>query len=255
MVTGGGFSLLSEAVYLGKPMLSVPLHGQFEQLMNARYLEREGYGICAADRRRGRRWRRSSTARRIPASAGGLRAGRQREALDDDRGAVTAAGADARRERARARRRRGGGGGVNARDVAGAPRRAAPRPASRSTPGQYPTAQIYGPTIDRVRGAGERLALTYDDGPNPRETPRLLELLARYDAKATFFLIGELGGARAGARSARSSPRGHAIGNHTYTHPTMPLPARGRIREELRACREAVEASGETLLARSTAPR
>jgi uncharacterized protein (TIGR00661 family) len=47
VVTGGGFSLLSEAVYLGKPVLSVPLHGQFEQLMNARYLEREGFGVCA----------------------------------------------------------------------------------------------------------------------------------------------------------------------------------------------------------------
>jgi uncharacterized protein (TIGR00661 family) len=47
VITGGGFSLLSEAVYLGKPVLSVPLEGQFEQLMNARYLEREGYGLCA----------------------------------------------------------------------------------------------------------------------------------------------------------------------------------------------------------------
>jgi uncharacterized protein (TIGR00661 family) len=47
VITGGGFSLLSEAVYLGKPVLSVPLKGQFEQLMNARYLQREGYGICA----------------------------------------------------------------------------------------------------------------------------------------------------------------------------------------------------------------
>ncbi len=47
IVTGGGFSLLSEAVYLGKPALSVPLQGQFEQLMNARYLERERFGMCA----------------------------------------------------------------------------------------------------------------------------------------------------------------------------------------------------------------
>jgi uncharacterized protein (TIGR00661 family) len=47
VITGGGFSLLSEAVYLGKPVLSVPLRGQFEQLMNARYLHREGFGMCA----------------------------------------------------------------------------------------------------------------------------------------------------------------------------------------------------------------
>ena len=49
VVAGGGFSLLSEAVYLGKPTLAVPLHGQFEQLMNARYLERERFGMCATE--------------------------------------------------------------------------------------------------------------------------------------------------------------------------------------------------------------
>jgi uncharacterized protein (TIGR00661 family) len=47
VVAGGGFSLLSEAVYLGKPTLAIPLRGQFEQLMNARYLARLGYGACA----------------------------------------------------------------------------------------------------------------------------------------------------------------------------------------------------------------
>jgi uncharacterized protein (TIGR00661 family) len=45
VVAGGGFSLMSEAVYLGEPMLAIPLRGQFEQLMNARYLDRTGYGM------------------------------------------------------------------------------------------------------------------------------------------------------------------------------------------------------------------
>ena len=49
IVTGGGFSLLSEAVYLGKPALSVPLSGQFEQLMNARYLSASA-SACAPHR-------------------------------------------------------------------------------------------------------------------------------------------------------------------------------------------------------------
>ena len=49
VVTGGGFSLLSEAVYLRKPVLSVPLHGQFEQVLNARYLDRLGYGMNAPE--------------------------------------------------------------------------------------------------------------------------------------------------------------------------------------------------------------
>ncbi len=47
VIAGGGFTLMGEAVYLRKPMLSVPLGKQFEQVMNARYLEKIGYG-CAA---------------------------------------------------------------------------------------------------------------------------------------------------------------------------------------------------------------
>ena len=72
MVTGGGFSLLSEAVYLGKPVLSIPLRGQFEQLMNARYLERDGYGICAERGGRAGPSARSSTGSPVRAGAGRL---------------------------------------------------------------------------------------------------------------------------------------------------------------------------------------
>lgn len=48
VIAGGGFTLMGEAVYLRKPMLAVPLGRQFEQLLNARYLTREGYGRYAA---------------------------------------------------------------------------------------------------------------------------------------------------------------------------------------------------------------
>jgi uncharacterized protein (TIGR00661 family) len=47
VVASGGFTLMGEAVYLHRPMLAVPIRGQFEQVLNARYLEREGYGLCA----------------------------------------------------------------------------------------------------------------------------------------------------------------------------------------------------------------
>jgi uncharacterized protein (TIGR00661 family) len=47
VIAGGGFTLLGEAVYLKKPVLSVPLQNQFEQILNARYIEREGYGMAA----------------------------------------------------------------------------------------------------------------------------------------------------------------------------------------------------------------
>jgi len=48
VIAGGGFTLMGEAVFLKKPMLSIPLDGQFEQMLNARYLEREGYGMWTA---------------------------------------------------------------------------------------------------------------------------------------------------------------------------------------------------------------
>jgi len=104
VVTGGGFSLLSEAVYLGKPVLSVPLRGQFEQLMNARYLEREGFGICA----------RTVDPATVAAFLDGLDGYHEtleayeqdgnRAALAEIETRVLAAGADTRRDRARARR-------------------------------------------------------------------------------------------------------------------------------------------------------
>jgi len=45
VIGAGGFTLMGEAVYLHKPMLSTPLEDQFEQMLNARYLEHEGYGM------------------------------------------------------------------------------------------------------------------------------------------------------------------------------------------------------------------
>jgi uncharacterized protein (TIGR00661 family) len=47
VVASGGFTLMGEAVYLHKPMLAEPVAKQFEQILNARYLEKEGYGLCA----------------------------------------------------------------------------------------------------------------------------------------------------------------------------------------------------------------
>jgi peptidoglycan-N-acetylglucosamine deacetylase len=106
---------------------------------------------------------------------------------------------------------------------------------------QVPTAQLFGPTVCRFPGGG--LALTFDDGPNPRETPRLLDLLDAYDAKATFFLIGRWA-LREPALVREIAARGHALGNHTYSHPTMPLHGAGAIRSELARCRDAVERAG-----------
>jgi peptidoglycan-N-acetylglucosamine deacetylase len=110
---------------------------------------------------------------------------------------------------------------------------------------QVPTSQLYGATICRNRDARGRIALTYDDGPNPRFTESLLSVLERHGAHATFFLIGKWA-EREPALAREVQAAGHAIGNHTFTHPTLALCAGDRVQEELSRCRAAVEDAGVT---------
>ena len=106
-----------------------------------------------------------------------------------------------------------------------------------------PKAQGFGRTFVGTPGEGDLLALTYDDGPNTAWTPALLDLLDRHEAKATFFSIGHY--AHEQPELLREvADRGHAIGNHTYTHVTMPLHTDDTIRRELRQTTEAIEAAG-----------
>jgi peptidoglycan-N-acetylglucosamine deacetylase len=107
----------------------------------------------------------------------------------------------------------------------------------------HPRSQLFGRTLRRT-GDDSTLALTFDDGPNPAVTPRSLELLARHEARATFFLVGRHVRACPGL-AAEIAARGHAIGNHTETHPNLIWLSPRRIREELARCGEAIaEATG-----------
>ncbi|MGH9685189.1 MAG: polysaccharide deacetylase family protein [Candidatus Acidiferrales bacterium] len=101
-----------------------------------------------------------------------------------------------------------------------------------------PSAQLFGPTIRHARDA-KTIALTFDDGPNPSVTPKLLRLLEKYDAKATFFPVGKHVRAAA-ALAAEIAARGHAIGNHTDTHPSLIFRSRQKITDELGRCDEAI---------------
>jgi len=110
-----------------------------------------------------------------------------------------------------------------------------------------PSSQMFGRTIRRAPDAGT-IALTFDDGPNPAVTPELLQLLETHGARATFFLIGKF--AREAAGLAREiAQRGHAVGNHTETHPPLVFMPPAKIREEMEKCAEAIES------ATGTAPR
>jgi peptidoglycan/xylan/chitin deacetylase (PgdA/CDA1 family) len=64
------------------------------------------------------------------------------------------------------------------------------------------------------------VALTFDDGPDPEQTPRVLDILAAHGAKATFFMIGERA-ARAAALVRRIAGAGHDLGNHTWSHRSL----------------------------------
>ncbi len=112
--------------------------------------------------------------------------------------------------------------------------------------GQTPKAQGFGTTFHGTPGEGRLMALTYDDGPNTAWTPQLLELLAKHDVKATFFTIGEFAEQQP-ALLREVAAAGHAIGNHTYSHVSMPLHTDETIRRELRTTTEAIEAAGVEL--------
>jgi len=102
-----------------------------------------------------------------------------------------------------------------------------------------PGSQLYGRTL--THGCDPRqIALTYDDGPNDPHTLHLLDLLAKHNAKATFFLIGKYVRRRPYIVRAIQQA-GHAIGNHTYNHPNLIFLSAARVRQELEDCDKAIK--------------
>jgi peptidoglycan-N-acetylglucosamine deacetylase len=99
--------------------------------------------------------------------------------------------------------------------------------------------QWWGPVVRSFETKDAEVWLTIDDGPSPVHTPKILDLLDRFNARATFFLVGV---------NAESYPhlvteiltRGHEIANHTYTHPSGSFWFAGpmRIAAEIDLCAE-----------------
>src|SRR5262245_34621733 len=83
-----------------------------------------------------------------------------------------------------------------------------------------------------------RVALTFDDGPG-RHTARLLEVLAARGVRATFFLVGREVAARPGLVRAQFTA-GHAIGNHSFTHPDLTTLDPTELAEEIDSTSEAI---------------
>lgn len=103
-----------------------------------------------------------------------------------------------------------------------------------------PMGQWYGRTFAAGRRGSKQIALTYDDGPNDPHTWRLLDVLAKHEVPATFFMIGRFVCQRGDIARAVASA-GHIIGNHTFTHPLLTLRSEAQTRAELMDCHRALE--------------
>ena len=96
----------------------------------------------------------------------------------------------------------------------------------------WPSSRLFGKALTAPARPGE-IALTFDDGPNPTWTPKLLEILASHDVRATFFLVGAQ--AKAEPELVRRIARaGHLIGNHAWSHPNLARSSSEKISEELK---------------------
>lgn len=109
---------------------------------------------------------------------------------------------------------------------------------SQAAAGTSDTAETHADEPD----ASKRVWLTIDDGPDPDDTPVLLDLLDAHDAKATFFVIGD----RAAAHPdlvREIVDRGHTVGNHTQSHRAYTFWAAGpwQVRSELGGCSDTIE--------------
>lgn len=103
-----------------------------------------------------------------------------------------------------------------------------------------PTGQWYGRTCSGLPRGTKQIALTYDDGPNDAHTMKLLEVLARHEVRATFFMIGRFVQQRPELVRAVADA-GHVIGNHTFTHPVLIFQSEAQTRSEIGDCQKALE--------------
>lgn len=92
----------------------------------------------------------------------------------------------------------------------------------------------------KVSGRGRTMVLTFDDGPDPRYTPHILDTLAEHDVRAMFFVCGEMAVDNQDLL-ARMSDEGHVVGNHTWSHPLLTRLTRSRIRSEMERTSDVIE--------------
>jgi peptidoglycan/xylan/chitin deacetylase (PgdA/CDA1 family) len=95
-------------------------------------------------------------------------------------------------------------------------------------------------TISFVHVDGPYIALTFDDGPDRKLTPRLLDLLAQHHIHATFFVVGE-NAAQHPDILQRAVREGHEIGNHSWSHPNFGKMSDESVRSQVKRTEETIE--------------
>jgi peptidoglycan/xylan/chitin deacetylase (PgdA/CDA1 family) len=105
---------------------------------------------------------------------------------------------------------------------------AADPPATKKTAPAEPRISFNSVHVD-----GPYIAMTFDDGPSGKLTPKLLDLLAAHHIKATFFVIGQ-NVEENPQILARAAREGHEIGNHSWSHPNLGKMSDEGVRRELR---------------------
>lgn len=102
---------------------------------------------------------------------------------------------------------------------------------------------IYLRTVCKGDGQDKVVALTFDDGPDEVMTPKVLEVLGRYNIKATFFLVGEKVD-RHPELVRQMVQEGHIVANHTFSHKgVFPLSSRRVVEQEILACSRSIKAA------------
>lgn len=91
-------------------------------------------------------------------------------------------------------------------------------PATPTVPSPTPVARKHSYT--RVEGVGKTVAITFDDGPSPKLTPQLLDILKARDVRATFYVVGQ-NVAEYPDIARRIVAEGHEIANHSWNHPAL----------------------------------
>lgn len=104
---------------------------------------------------------------------------------------------------------------------------------------RWPASRVFGRALTAPARPGE-LALTFDDGPNPAWTPKLLDILAAHHVQATFFLLGGFASSQPDL-VRRIAAEGHLLGNHSWSHPDLSRTPAHRIREELARTSDALQ--------------